>query len=52
MIAVMNNYDFTWAILAQMEDKLTRVDVLGILETHKNCFTDATNYKLNTNING
>jgi len=48
----MNNYDFTWAILAQMEDKLTRVDVLGILETHKNCFTDATNYKLNTITNG
>jgi hypothetical protein len=52
MIAVMNNYDFTWTILAQMEDKLTRVDVLGILETHKNCFTDATNYKLNTITNG
>ena len=52
MIAVMDNYDFTWAILAQMEDELTRVDVLGILETHKNCFTDATNYKLNTITNG
>ncbi len=29
------NNDFTWAILLQMEDKLTRADVLGIIETHK-----------------
>ena len=27
--------DLTWAILLQMEDKLTRADVLGIIETHK-----------------
>ena len=39
-----DNYgnDLTWAIGMQMEDKLTRVDVLGIIETHK----------LNTNTNG
>jgi len=37
-----NNNDLTWAIGLQMEDKLTRVDVLGIIETHK----------LNTNNNG
>ena len=29
------NNDFTWAILLQMENKLTRADVLGIIETHK-----------------
>ncbi len=29
------NNDFTWAILLQMEGKLTREDVLGIIETHK-----------------
>lgn len=29
------NIDLTWAILLQMEDKLTRADVLGIIETHK-----------------
>ena len=27
--------DLTWAILGQMSDKLTRVDVLGIIETHQ-----------------
>ena len=39
-----DNYgnDLTWAIGLQMEGKLTRVDVLGIIETHK----------LNTNTNG
>ena len=38
-----DNYgnDITWAIGMQMEDKLTREDVLGIIETHK----------LNTNTN-
>jgi len=36
------NNDFTWAILRQMEGELTRIDVLGIIET----------YKLNTNTNG
>jgi hypothetical protein len=30
-----NNNDLTWAIGLQMEDKLTRADVLGIIETHK-----------------
>ena len=35
------NNDLTWAIGLQMEDKLTRIDVLGIIET----------YKLNTNNN-
>ena len=30
-----NNVDLTWAIGLQMEDKLTRADVLGIIETHK-----------------
>ena len=29
------NIDLTWAIGLQMEDKLTREDVLGIIETHK-----------------
>ena len=29
------NNDFTWAILLQMKDELTRADVLGIIETHK-----------------
>ena len=29
------NNDLTWAIGLQMEDKLTRVDVLGIIETYK-----------------
>ena len=33
--------DLTWAISLQMEDKLTREDVLGIIETHE----------LNTNTN-
>ena len=37
-----NNNDLTWAIGLQMENKLTRVDVLGIIET----------YKINTNNNG
>jgi len=27
--------DLTWAILGQMSDKLTRVDVLGIVYTHQ-----------------
>ena len=27
--------DLTWAIGLQMEDKLTRQDVLGIIETHQ-----------------
>ena len=40
MIYTLNtNYgkeiDLTWAIGLQMEDKLTRADVLGIIETHK-----------------
>ncbi len=30
-----HNNDLTWAIGLQMEDKLTREDVLGIIETHK-----------------
>jgi hypothetical protein len=34
--------DLTWAIGMQMENKLTREDVLGIIETHE----------LNTNTNG
>ena len=40
----IDNYgnDMTWAILKQMSGELTRVDVLGIIETHK----------LNTNTNG
>ena len=29
------NNDLTWAIGLQMENKLTRADVLGIIETHK-----------------
>ena len=27
--------NLTWAILRQMSNELTRVDVLGIIETHK-----------------
>jgi hypothetical protein len=27
--------NLTWAILLQMENKLTRLEVLGIIETHK-----------------
>ena len=40
----VDNYgnDMTWAILKQMSGELTRVDVLGIIETHR----------LNTNTNG
>tara|TARA_B100000900_G_scaffold295364_1_gene254032 strand:- start:201 stop:332 length:132 start_codon:yes stop_codon:yes gene_type:complete len=40
----IDNYgnDFTWVILKQMSGELTRVDVLGIIETHK----------LNTNLTG
>ena len=34
--------NLTWAILLQMEGKLNRSEVLGIIETHK----------LNTNNNG
>jgi len=32
-----DNYgnDLTWAIGMQMEDKLTREDVLGIIKTHE-----------------
>jgi hypothetical protein len=30
-----NNNDLTWAIGLQMEDKLTRIDVLGIIHTHQ-----------------
>jgi len=29
------NNDFTWAILLQMKDELTRADVEGIILTHK-----------------
>jgi hypothetical protein len=40
MIYTLNTHyskeiNLTWAILLQMEDKLTRADVLGIIETHK-----------------
>ena len=40
MIYTLNTHykkdiDLTWAILRQMSDELTRVDVLGIIETHK-----------------
>ncbi len=40
----VDNYgnDLTWAIGMQMEGKLTRVDVEGIILTHE----------LNTNLNG
>jgi hypothetical protein len=37
-----NGNDLTWAIGLQMEGKLNRVEVLGIIETHK----------LNTNSKG
>ncbi len=37
-----HNNDLTWAIGLQMEDKLTRADVEGIILTHK----------LNTTTNG
>ena len=30
-----NNVDLTWAIGLQMENKLTRAEVLGIIETHQ-----------------
>ena len=30
-----NNNDLTWAIGLQMEDKLTRADIEGIILTHK-----------------
>ena len=29
------NIDLTWAILGQMSNELTRVDVLGIVYTHQ-----------------
>ncbi len=29
------NIDLTWAILRQMSNELTRVDVLGIIHTHQ-----------------
>jgi hypothetical protein len=39
MIYTLNTHygevDLTWAIGLQMEDKLTRVDVEGIILTHK-----------------
>ena len=40
MIDTLNTHykkeiDLTWAIGLQMEDKITRQDVLGIIETHK-----------------
>ena len=40
MIYTLNTHykkdiDLTWAILRQMSDELTKVDVLGIIETHK-----------------
>ncbi len=40
MIYTLNTHhgkeiDLTWAIGLQMEDKLTRADVLGIIETHQ-----------------
>ena len=40
MIYTLNTHyakdiDLTWAISLQMEDKLTRAEVLGIIETHK-----------------
>jgi hypothetical protein len=40
MIYTLNTHygkeiDLTWAIGLQMEDKITRQDVLGIIETHK-----------------
>ena len=28
-------HDLSWAILLQMEDQLTRADVLGIIKTHQ-----------------
>lgn len=38
--------DFTWAILKQMSGELTRVDVLGIIETHEVCNEYRVNGKL------
>ena len=38
--------DFTWAILKQMSGELTRVDVLGIIETHEVCNEYRVNSKL------
>ena len=40
MIYTLNTHyskeiNLTWAILLQMENKLTRADVLGIIETHR-----------------
>ena len=40
MIYTLNTHyakdiDLTWAILLQMQNKLTRADVLGIIQTHK-----------------
>ena len=40
MIYTLNTHykkdiNLTWAILRQMSGELTRVDVLGIIETHK-----------------
>ena len=41
-----NGNDFTWAILKQMSGELTRVDVLGIIETHEVCNEYRVNSKL------
>ena len=41
-----NGNDFTWAILKQMSGELTRVDVLGIIETHEVCNEYRVNGKL------
>jgi len=38
--------DMTWAIGLQMESKLERVDVLGIIETHMVCNEYRVNGKL------
>ena len=38
--------DLTWAIGLQMENKLTRTDVEGIIETHKVCNEYRVNGKL------
>lgn len=38
--------DLTWAIGLQMENKLTRLEVEGIIETHKVCNEYRVNGKL------
>jgi hypothetical protein len=40
--------DFTWAIGLQMEGKLNRTDVEGIIETHKVC----NEYRVNGELYG